>query len=99
MTLELILSTHEQEMPVLRAQRAAASCRSSATSIGVDDETYFDGRNDTTMKSTTPPPTWYRDNNKCILCRRCVAACAKLQGVGVIGANEPGLQHPHRLRV
>jgi NADP-reducing hydrogenase subunit HndD len=32
----------------------------------------------------------YRDNNKCILCRRCSAVCAKVQGVGVIGANERG---------
>jgi Fe-S-cluster-containing hydrogenase component 2 len=25
-----------------------------------------------------------RDNSKCILCRRCVAVCDKVQGVGVI---------------
>ena len=31
-----------------------------------------------------------RDNNKCILCRRCSAVCEKVQGVGVIGANERG---------
>lgn len=31
-----------------------------------------------------------RDNSKCILCRRCVAACAVTQGIGVIGANERG---------
>ena len=31
-----------------------------------------------------------RDNSKCILCRRCVAACAKNQGVGVINALERG---------
>ncbi len=31
-----------------------------------------------------------RDNNKCILCRRCVAVCDKTQAVSVIGANERG---------
>jgi NADP-reducing hydrogenase subunit HndD len=31
-----------------------------------------------------------RDNNKCILCRRCSAVCEKVQGIGVIGANERG---------
>ena len=31
-----------------------------------------------------------RDNNKCILCRRCVAVCKKTQGIGVIGANDRG---------
>ncbi|MGL5255533.1 MAG: [FeFe] hydrogenase, group A, partial [Proteocatella sp.] len=34
----------------------------------------------------------YRDDNKCILCRRCIAACDKLQSVGVIGANERGFK-------
>ena len=33
-----------------------------------------------------------RDNNKCILCRRCSAVCEKVQGVGVIGANERGFK-------
>ena len=31
-----------------------------------------------------------RDNSKCILCRRCVAVCEKVQGIGVIGANQRG---------
>ena len=31
-----------------------------------------------------------RDNNKCVLCRRCVAACNN-QGVSVIGANARGI--------
>jgi len=31
-----------------------------------------------------------RDNNKCILCRRCVAACSRQQAVGVIGPNDRG---------
>ena len=32
----------------------------------------------------------YRDNNKFILCRRCTAACSKVQAIGVIGANNRG---------
>ena len=32
-----------------------------------------------------------RDNNKCVLCRRCVATCAKVQEIGVIGANNRGI--------
>ena len=31
-----------------------------------------------------------RDNNKCILCRRCSAVCEKVQTVGVIGPNNRG---------
>ena len=33
-----------------------------------------------------------RDNNKCILCRRCVAACEKTQACGVIGAVNRGFK-------
>jgi len=32
-----------------------------------------------------------RDNNKCILCRRCSAVCEELQTVAVIGANRRGI--------
>ena len=35
-------------------------------------------------------PYLIRDNDKCILCRRCVAVCNKIQSVGVIGANKRG---------
>ncbi len=31
-----------------------------------------------------------RDNSKCILCRRCVAVCSKVQSVGAIGVNGRG---------
>lgn len=37
-------------------------------------------------------PYLIRDNNKCILCRRCVAVCNKIQSVGVIGANKRGFE-------
>jgi len=33
-----------------------------------------------------------RNNNKCILCRRCSAVCSKIQSVAVIGANERGFK-------
>ena len=37
-------------------------------------------------------PSVVRDNNKCILCRRCVAACAKTQGVCAIGVQNRGFK-------
>ena len=33
-----------------------------------------------------------RDNSKCILCRRCVAVCKEMQGIGVIGPNDRGFE-------
>lgn len=32
-----------------------------------------------------------RDNSKCILCNRCVAVCDKVQGLGIIGRNDRGI--------
>ncbi|MBE7036390.1 MAG: 2Fe-2S iron-sulfur cluster binding domain-containing protein, partial [Ruminococcaceae bacterium] len=37
-------------------------------------------------------PSIVRDNSKCILCRRCVAVCKKIQTVGVIDATERGFK-------
>ncbi len=35
-------------------------------------------------------PSIVRDNNKCILCRRCISTCKKIQTVGVIDAQGRG---------
>ena len=59
--------------------------------LGVDDTKYFDGvKNDFEIDYSSKH--MYRDNNKCINCRRCIATCEKVQGIGVIGANERGFK-------
>ena len=84
--LELLLSNHD---------RKCLSCVRSTTcelqklclEYGVD-ETKFSGiKNHYEIDDASPI---VRDNNKCILCRRCVAACRNVQGIGVIGANDRG---------
>ncbi len=87
-TLELMLSTHERKC--LSCVRSG-NCEFQAlcNDYGITDEGKFDGMNphyDIDCSS----PHMIRDNNKCILCRRCVAACAA-QKVGVIGANDRGI--------
>lgn len=87
MTLELILSTHD---------RKCLSCVRSGTcelqqlckEFGVDDEGRFDGANPV-HEYDDSPIHMIRDNGKCILCRRCVAAC-QAQHISVIGANARG---------
>lgn len=86
-TLELILSNHKREC--LSCVRSGnCELQALANEYGVN-ETKYEGENpmpeidDSAVHMT-------RDNGKCILCRRCVAACAKTQGIGVIGANERG---------
>ena len=88
MTLELMLSTHERKC--LSCVRSG-NCEFQAlcNDYGVTDEAKFDGmKPEYTLDCSAPH--MIRDNNKCILCRRCVAACAA-QKVGVIGANDRGI--------
>lgn len=87
LTLELVLSTHD---------RKCLSCVRSGTcelqklcrEYHVDDETYFEGANPR-YEIDYSAAHMIRDNNKCILCRRCVAAC-NMQDISVIGANARG---------
>ena len=89
-TLELILSTHDRKC--LSCVRSGnCELQKLAKDYGVEDATKYDGvKNEYEVDNSAPH--MYRDNNKCILCRRCVAVCAKTQGIGVIGANERGFK-------
>ena len=87
-TLQLILSNHDGKC--LSCVRSGnCELRQLALELGVADEAYFDGvKNEYELDYSAVH--MIRDNNKCILCRRCVAVCEKVQGVGVIGANNRG---------
>ena len=89
-TLELILSTHDRKC--LSCVRSGnCELQKLCKDYGVEDATVYDGiKNEYEVDNTAAH--MYRDNNKCILCRRCVAVCAKTQGIGVIGANERGFK-------
>ena len=88
-TIELILSTHRREC--LSCVRSGnCELQKLAQEYGCDEHRY-----ETTIK--TPDivdvnDVLIRDNSKCVLCRRCVAACKYNQGVAVIGANERGYE-------
>ena len=86
-TLELILSTHDKKC--LSCVRSG-NCELQALckEFGVDDETAFAGET-IHYDFDDSAAHMVRDNNKCILCRRCVAAC-DAQGISVIGANARG---------
>ncbi len=86
-TLELILSTHDKKC--LSCVRSG-NCELQALckEFGVDDENAFAGET-IHYDFDDSAAHMVRDNNKCILCRRCVAAC-DAQGISVIGANARG---------
>ena len=87
MNLELVLSAHDKKcLSCVRSTNCELQklCRE----YGVD-ASRFGGRNDK-FEIEADGPSIVRDNNKCILCRRCVAACRNMQGIGVIGAKNRG---------
>ncbi len=88
--LELLLSNHNRScLSCVRSGKCELQtlCRE----YGVTDEGKFDGVK-TPSEIDDSAAHMIRDNSKCILCRRCVAMCDKVQNIGVIGANERGFK-------
>ena len=89
-TLQLLLSNHDRKC--LSCVRSGnCELQTLCREYKVDDEAYYDGERNK-YELDTSAAHMVRDNNKCILCRRCSAVCEKVQGVGVIGANERGFK-------
>ncbi len=86
-TLELILSTHD--MRCLSCVRSTnCELQKLCMEYGVDGGAFEGFR--PKYELDTSSAHLVRDNNKCILCRRCVAVCDE-QYVSVIGANDRGI--------
>lgn len=87
-TIQLLLSNHNRSC--LSCVRSGhCELQELARELGVEDEAYYDGEK-TSSEIDTSAAHMIRDNSKCILCRRCVAVCSEVQGIGVIGANNRG---------
>lgn len=87
MNLELLLSNHNKHcLSCIRS--TSCELQKLCLDYGVEDSRYTGE-----MTASTPDESSLsivRDNSKCVLCRRCSATCAKVQGIGVIGANNRG---------
>ena len=87
-TLKLILSDHKKEC-LSCVRSGSCELQKLCADYGIEDESAFAGvTNKYDIDKSASHMT--RDNEKCILCRRCVAVCEKNQGVAVIGANNRG---------
>ena len=85
--LELILSNHDRKCLTCVRNRNC-ELQQLAEEFGIDD-LKFTGENDPVLPKDESSPSYVRDNNKCVLCRRCVAAC-DMQAVSVISAVNRG---------
>ena len=81
-TLELLLSNHKKKcLSCVRANNCELQKLSVA--YGADEDRFMPEVMDKPIDDSTP--FLVRDNNKCIQCMRCVAACKNVQSVSVIG--------------
>lgn len=87
-TLELLLSNHDKKC-LSCVRSGQCELQELCQELGVTDEEHFAGEM-THYELDDSAVHMIRDNNKCILCRRCSAVCEKVQTVGVIGPNNRG---------
>lgn len=90
MTLELILSDHPTEcLTCLRNQNC--ELQTLAEAFGIKEVRFVRPEQSATVKDIDDSsPSIVRDPRKCVLCRRCVAVCEKIQGVKAIGPVNRG---------
>ena len=87
--LELILSNHKREcLSCVRSQNC--ELQKLSKELGVDENRFAGINIDYPLDNFSP--SIVRDPNKCILCRRCLAACRQVQQIGAIGAVERGFK-------
>ena len=85
--LELVLSTHRKEC-LTCVRSGDCELQKLCKEYGVEDEKKYEGVYPE-FQYDDSAPHMIRDNSKCILCRRCVAACDN-QAISVIGASARG---------
>ena len=87
LVLDLILSNHDREC-LTCTRNGSCELQKLAQEFYVDEIKYKGSRNEHVIDDVSP--SIVRDFNKCILCRRCVATCKKVQGIGAIDCTERG---------
>jgi len=87
-SLELLLSDHNKDcLSCVRNQ--SCDLQKMCMDFGVEKEDHYTGKmSDATIDDSTTAIV--RNNSKCIMCRRCVAACGQIQDIAVIGPNDRG---------
>ncbi|PKM61294.1 MAG: ferredoxin [Firmicutes bacterium HGW-Firmicutes-21] len=87
--LELILSNHNRECTSC-IRSANCELQALCNELGVAEYPYDGSKTESIIDELSP--SIVRDNSKCILCRRCVAACNTIQKIGAIGVSRRGFK-------
>ncbi len=87
MNLELVLSAHNKKC-LSCVRSTSCELQKLANEYGVDENYFASERKSYEIDDSSV--SIIRDNSKCILCRRCVAACNHTQGIGAIGMINRG---------
>lgn len=85
--LELLLSVHDKKC-LSCVKSGKCEFQQLCNEMGVSENKYDGYRREFEIDDTNP--CFVRDNNKCVLCRRCVAACKEYQGISAIGPAKRG---------
>ena len=88
-TLELILSNHDRKC-LTCIRNGACELRQLSDELNIK-EIRFEGES-IRYEIDDFSPSIVRDQNKCILCRRCVSMCKNIQGVSAIDTMERGFR-------
>ena len=87
--LELVLSAHEKKcLSCIRS--TSCELQKLAQEYKCEEDKFCYSKKKEHEEIDDSSVSIIRDNNKCILCRRCVAACEKLQGIRAIGTVNRG---------
>ncbi|MBO4585455.1 MAG: iron hydrogenase small subunit [Bacteroidales bacterium] len=84
--LELMLSDHPNDC-LQCAMNGKCELQSVAATMGIREIPYKGAQSN---YPKTVSPSIVRDENKCIMCRRCESVCHEYQSVGAIGAVDRG---------
>lgn len=83
---ELLLSDHSKDCLSCKRNQSC-ELQELGRTLGIE-ETRFNGAHSKFVLDSSVSIT--RDLSKCILCRRCVTVCNKIQGVGILNAQNRG---------